>query len=194
MRAQRIGDELRREPTPREGRAGGEGGGDPTHLAAPAQRVGREGHGGQGGQRRREGPAADVMRRGVRGDGGQEAHPDDDRGHREHVARADPLVQLPRPQHEQEHEAEGQCGLHDGQRGEQQRGRLQRPARQPQRGACEPARAARQARDERRTQPMGRRHHPRLEGLQRDAEVVHHRRRTRGQGAEDDGGHGSIPR
>jgi hypothetical protein len=194
MRAQRIGDELRREPAPREGGAGREGGGDTPHLAPPAQRVGRQRHGGQGSQGAGERPTADVLRGRLRGDGSQPGDARNDRGDGKHVARANALVERTRAQDEEQNEAEGEGRLDDGERSEQQRGGLQRPSGQPERGAGEPARATRQAPDQRDPQPLSRRRRPSLERLQRDAEVVHQGGRTRGHGAEDDGGHGSIPR
>jgi hypothetical protein len=194
MGAQRIGDELRREPAPREGGAGGEGGGDAAHTVPPAQRVGRERHRGQGGQRAGERPTADVLHGRLRRDGGQEGDARDDRCDGEYVARSDALVERARPQHEQQHEAEGERRLDDGERSEQQRGGLQRPADDAERGAGDPARAAGQATDQRHPQPVSRRRRPSLERLQRDAEVVQQGGRTRGHGAEDDGGHGLAPR
>jgi hypothetical protein len=193
MGAERIGDELGREPAPREGGTGREGGGDAAHVAPCAQRVGSERDRGQRGQRAGERPAAHVMRGRLRGDGGQEGDAHDDRRDGQHVARADALVERPRAQHEQQHEAEGERGLHDRERGEQQRGGLQRPPDDPERGAGQPARAAGQAPDERRSQPVRRRHRASLERLQRDAEVVQQRGRARSRGAEDDRGHGSNP-
>jgi hypothetical protein len=194
MRAQRVGDELRREPAPREAGAGREGGGDPAHSEPPPQRVGRERHRGQSGQRAGERPAADVMRGRLRRDRGQEGDAHNDGGDGHHVARADALVERPRPQHEQQHKAEGERRLHDGERGEQQRGGLQRPADHPERRAGQPARTAGETRDERRSQPVGRRHRPSLERLERDAQVVQQGGRACGRGAEDDCGHGSSPR
>jgi len=194
MCAQRIGDELRREPAPRERGTGREGSGDAAHAAPPAQRVGRQGHRGQTGQGEGQRPAADVMRGRGRRDDGQSGDAGDDRADGEHVARADRLVQRPRAQHQQQHEAEGERRLHDGERSEQQRGGLQRPTDHPERRAGQPPRPPRQIPDQRRPQPVSSRHHPRLERLQRDAEVVHHRRATRGGDAEDDGGHDSRPR
>ena len=97
MRAQRIGDELRRQPAPRERCAGREGSGDAAHAIAPAQRVGRQGHGGQTGQGEGQRPAADVMRgRGGRDDR-QKGDPGDDRADRDHLAAADVLVQRRAP-------------------------------------------------------------------------------------------------
>jgi hypothetical protein len=194
MSAQRIGDELRREAAPGERGAGRQRGGDAGERAAPPQRVGREGDRSQGRQGARERPAAEVVRGRGRRDGGEARDADDDRRDGEHVARADALMQAPRPQHEQQREAEGERGLHDGERGEQQRGGLQRPAEHPERGAGEPARAARQVPHERRAQLVRGRHHPRLERLQRDAEVVHGGGGACGRGAENDRGHDSTPR
>jgi hypothetical protein len=194
MGVRRIGDELRREPAPRERGAGGERGGDAADLAPPTQHVGDERHGGQSGQRGRERPTADVLRGGRRRNGGEEGHPGHDRHDRDHVARTDALVERPRPEDEQEHEPEGERGLHDGQRRQQQRGGLQRPSEHPERGAGEPARAPSQAADQRDAQPGRGRDHARLERLQRDAEVVHQGGRARGHGADDDRGHGSTPR
>ena len=194
MSAQRVGDELRREPAPRERGARREGGGDAAHVVAPAQRVGSERHRSQGGQRAGQRPTADVVRGRSRSDGGQEGDARDDRGDGEYVARSDALVERARPQHEQQHEAEGERRLDDGERSEQQRGGLQRPPEQPERGAGKPARAARQAPDQRRSQPMSRRHRPSLERLQGNAEVVEQGGRARCHGAEEDGGHGSSAR
>jgi hypothetical protein len=194
MRAQRIGDELRREPTPRECGAGREGSGDAAHAVAPAQRVGGQGHRGQTGQGEGQRPAADVMRGRGRRDDGQAGDAGDDRTDGQHVARADRLVERPRAQHQEQHETEGERGLHDGERSEQQRGGLQRPTDHPERRAGQPPRLARQIPDQRRPQPLSGRHHPRLERLQRDAEVVHHGRGTRGEDAEHEGGHDSTPR
>jgi hypothetical protein len=194
MRAQRIGDELRREPAPRERGAGREGGRDAPHAATPAQRVGRQRQCGQRSEGARERPAADVLGGRLRRGDGQQGHAADDRPDGHHVARADTLVERPGAQHQQQHEAEGERRLHDGERREQQRGGLQRPADDTERGAGQPAWPARQVPDQRRPQPVRRRHHPRFERLQRDAEVVHHGGRTRGRDAEDDRGHGSTPR
>jgi hypothetical protein len=194
MGVHRIGDELRREAAPCERGAGGEGGGDAAHVAPPAQHVWGERHAGQRRQRGGERPTPDMLRGGLRGDGGEEAHPDDDRDDREHVARADALVERPRPEDEQEHEPEGERRLHDGQRRQQQRGGLERPSEQPERRAGEPPRAPSQAPDQRDAQPSRRRDHSRLERLQRNAEVVHQGGRTSGHGADDDRGHGSTPR
>jgi hypothetical protein len=194
MGAERVGDELRREAAPRERRAGRQCGGDAANPAAAAQRVGRKGHGAQrrqgGGQR----PAADVVRGRRRGDRGEEGDTADDRRDGEYVAGADALVQRPRPEDEQEHQAEGQRRLHDSERREQQRDRLQGPAEEPEGRARQPARAAQQAPHERRAQAVRGRHHARLDRLQRDAEVVHRGCRARGQRAEDDGGHDATPR
>jgi hypothetical protein len=194
MRAQRIGDELRREPAPREGGAGREGSSDAAHAAAPAQRVGRQRERGQGSKGSGQRPAADMVGGRLRRGDGEQGHAADDRPDGQDVARADTLVERPGAQHQQQHEAEGERRLHDGERSEQQRGGLQRPSGHPQRGAGQPARPARQVPDQRRPQPVSGRHHPRLECLQRDAEVVHQGRGAGGNDAEDDGGHDPKPR
>jgi hypothetical protein len=194
MGAERIGHELRREAAPCEGGAGRQCGRDAPDTVTAAQRVGRQGQGGQRRQGAGQRPPADVVRGRGRGDGGQEGHAADDGRDGEDVPRPDALVQRPRPEHEQQREAEGEGGLHDGERREQQRGGLQRPPEQAERRAGEPARAAQQASHERRPQAVGGRHHPRFERLQRDAEVVHRGGRTRGQSADDDGGHDATPR
>lgn len=194
MGAQRIGDELRREAAPRERRAGRQGGGDAADAAPCAQRVRREGHSAQARQGGGQRPAADVVRGRRRRNGGQEADPGDDRRDGEHVAGADALVQRPRPEDEQEHQAKGQRGLHDGERREQQCGGLQRPAEEPESRAGQPARATQQAPHERRAQGVRGRHHTRLDRLQRHAEVVQRGGCARRQRAEDDGGHDATPR
>jgi hypothetical protein len=172
MCAQRIGDELRREPAPRERGAGRQGSGDATHAVAPTQRVGRQGHRGQTGQGEGQRPAAHVMRGRGRRDDGQAGDPEDDRADGQRVARADRLVERPRSQYQEQHEAEGERRLHDGERSEQQRRGLQRPTDHPERRACQPSRPARQIPDQRRPEPLCGRHHSRLERLQSDAEVV----------------------
>lgn len=194
MCAQRIGDELRREPAPRERGAGREGSGNAAHTVAPAQRVGRQGHRGQPAQGEGQGPSADVMRGGGRRDDGQEGDAGDDRADSQYVARADGLMERPRAQHQEQDEPEGERRLHDGERSEQQRGGLQRPTHQPECRAGQPPRPASQIPDQRRPQPLRGGHHPRLERLQRDAQVVHHGRGTGGEDAENDGGHDSTPR
>jgi hypothetical protein len=135
-----------------------------------------------------------VVRGGFGRGGRQAGHSRDDRPDGEHVAPAHGLVEGAGSEREQEHEAEGQRRLHDGERREQQRRGLQWPAQQPQGGAGQPARPARQPREERRAQPTIDGHDARLDRLQRDPEAVHRGRRTRGAGAERDGGHERAPR
>ena len=194
MCAQCIGDELRRQPAPCECGAGRERGGDTPHAVAPAQRVGRQGHRGQTGQGEGQRPAADVMRGRGRCDDRQAGDAGDDRTNGQHVARADGFVERACAQHQEQHEAEGERRLYDGERREQQRGGLQWPTDHPERRAGQPPRPMRQVTDQRRAQALSGRHDARLERLQRDAEVVHHRRRARGDDAEDDGGHDWTPR
>jgi hypothetical protein len=188
-----VGDELRGQAAGRERGPGGDGG-DHAVDASPAQRVGSERDGGERGQRSGEGPAAGVVRGGFGRGGREPCHSRDDRPDGEHVAPSHGLVEGAGSEREQEHEAEGQRRLHDGERREQQRGGLQRPAQQAQGGAGQPARPAGQPRDERRAQPTIGGHDARLDRLQRDPEAVHRGRRTRGAGAERDGGHERAPR
>ena len=188
-----VGDELRGQSAGRECGPGRDGG-DHAVDALPAQRVGSERDSGERGQRSRERPAADVLRGGFGGGGRQPGHSGDDRPDGEHVAPSHGLVEGAGAEREQEHEAEGQRRLHDGERREQQRGGLKRPAEQAEGSAGQPARPARQPRDERRAQAAIGGHDARLDRLQRDPEAVHRGRRTRGAGAERDGGHGPAPR
>jgi hypothetical protein len=194
MCAQCIGDELRRQPAPGERGAGREGSGDTAHAVAPAQRVGRQGHRGQTGQGEGQRPAADVVRGRGRRDDRQAGDAGDDRADGQHVARTDGLVERPCAQHQEQHEPEGERRLHDGERGEQQRSGLQWPTDHPERRAGQPSPPVRQIPDQRRPQSLSGRHDARLERLQRDAEVVQHGRGTRGDDAENDGGHDSTPR
>ncbi|MEN3284359.1 MAG: hypothetical protein V7607_5499 [Solirubrobacteraceae bacterium] len=193
VRVAGIGDELRRQAAGRE-RGAGRQGGDHAVDAPPTHGVGSEGNGGERGEPSCERPAANVVRGGVRRGGGQPGHPRDDRPDGERVASSHGLVERAGAEREQQHEAEGQGRLHDGQRREQQRGGLQRPAEQPQGGAGEPARPARQPRDEREAKAAILGHDARLDRLQRDPEAVHRGRRTGSDRAEHDGGHERAPR
>jgi hypothetical protein len=185
---ERVGDELRRQPAPCERRARRHRHGDPADASAQGVRCERDGceRGERAGQR----PAADVVRRGVGTDSREPCDAGDDRRDREHVARADALVERAGAEDEQQAEAERERRLHDGERGEHERGGLQRPADQAQRGARQPARPAGEADDERRPQPALGGGYARLERLQRDAEVVQARGGTGGRGADHDRRHG----
>jgi hypothetical protein len=186
VRVRRIGDELRRQAAGRE-RGAGRQGGDDAVDAPPAQGIGSEGDGAERRERSCERPPADVVRGGAGRGGGKPGHPRDDRPDRECVASSHGLVERAGAEREQEHEAEGQGRLHDGQGREQKRRRLKRPAEQPQSGAGEPAGPTSEPRDERQAQAAILGHHARLDRLQRDPEAVHRGRRTRSDRAEHDG-------
>jgi hypothetical protein len=110
------------------------------------------------------------------------------------LALADVLAERAHAEHEQQRQPEGERRLHDGERREQQRRGLQRPAEDAERGAGQPPRAAREARHERRAQAATERDLSRFDRLQRDAEVVHRGGRARGQRSEHDRRNGSAPR
>ena len=189
-----IGDELGRQPAPREGGACGQGGGDAADVAPASRRIGRERQRTEDHQRRGERGAACVARGGVRREDGQPAHAHDDRHHRSDVAHAHALVEGARTEREQQYEPERQPGLDDGQRGEQERSRLQRPAEEAERGAGQPPRPGQQSDDQRQAQTVLGRHPTRLDRLQHDAEVVERGRHTRRAGAESHRRHGRRPR
>jgi hypothetical protein len=194
VRAGGVGDELRRQPAPGERRTGGDRGDDAVDAAPSTQRIRRERDGCQDTQRGDERPATGMMRRGIGRHGGQPGHAGDDRGDGQDIAHAHALMERARAQREQEHQAERERRLHDRQRGQQQRGGLQRPAEHAERGPCQPARTARQAGDEREAQTAIGGHDARLDRLQRDAEVVHRGRCACSARAEHDAGHGRWPR
>ena len=188
--ANRVGDELGRDAAPRERGTCRERGGDAADGARAADDVGNQREGAHRDKHRDESHTAGVVRGLGRRHGGKPGDPADDRDDRRDVAPADALVQRARPEHEQQDQAEGEPGLDDGQRGQQQRGRLQRPAKQADPGARQPPRAARQVSEQRRLQRLLGGHAARLHRLQRDAEVVETGRGARGDRTKGDGRHG----
>jgi hypothetical protein len=192
--ADRVGDELRRQAAPRERCAGRERGRDAADRARAPDSVGNQREGAHCHEHRGESHAAGVVGGLGRRHGGEPGDAADDRDDRRDVARADALVQGARPEHEQQDQAEGEPGLDDSQRGQEQRGRLQRPAEQADPGAREPAAASRQIAQQRGLQGLLGGHAARLHRLQRDAEVVEAGRGARGDRTEGDGRHGLAPR
>ncbi|MDX6700049.1 MAG: hypothetical protein QOF26_275 [Baekduia sp.] len=179
---QGVGDELGREPAPRQ-----RGTGPERHQhAAAAQREGQERQHADAAEDRGERRVAGMVRRGVRGDERQQRDAGQDAEHRERLADAHALVQMARADEQQQHEPEGERRLDDRQRREQQRGRLQRPAQQVQRRARQPAATADEAQQQRRTQRVVSGRLPRVERLKGEAEVVQRRRRARRTRSEDD--------
>ncbi|HKE20444.1 MAG TPA: hypothetical protein VKB80_36465 [Kofleriaceae bacterium] len=192
--ADRVGDELRRQAAPRERRPGRERGRDAADRAPAPDGVGNQREGAHADQRRGEPGAAGMVRGLGRRDDREPGDPADDRDDRRDVAPADALVQRACAEHEQQDQAEGEPGLDDGQRGQEQRGRLQRPAEQADPGTGKPPRAPRQIAEQRRLQGLLGGHAARLHRLQRDAEVVEAGRGARGDRTEGDRGHGLAPR
>jgi len=141
--------------------------------------------------RRRQGTQRQGQQGGVRGQrvalGGRQRHPDDaerDRGHGQHLARADWLGVVAGAGDEQEDEAGRQRRLHDGQRSEQERADVQTEAHDHDQAAGDPARPAEQARDQGQPHGVLARDHACLQRLQHQAGAEQHGGRHRGQGAE----------
>ena len=105
------------------------------------------------------------------------------------------LAEHPAAQPEQQHEAECERRLHDGQRRDRQRGHLQRPTRDRQRGRREPTRPSDEAPQQTRSD-RALLQRPRLERLQGHSTVEARRRRGRERdpAGELGGAHGHTKR
>lgn len=112
-------------------------------------------------------------------------HTAGDRGHRDDIRRGDALSETASAGAEQPDETDRERRLDNRQRREQQRGGMQRPARDAEDRAREPAAPAREPRDQSRAPGMTDRGGARLQRLQGDAGVVDERRDRRGQRTQD---------
>jgi hypothetical protein len=157
---QSVGGKLGRQAAPGQRRAGAEG----HQPAVPAQHEGDDPQQSHPPEHTRDREPAAVPMRRIRRDDGEQRYAGQDAENREGFARADGLVEVARPDQQQQDQPEREGRLHDGERGEQQRRRLQRPAEEVQPGAEQPAAAADQAQQQRRAHPVVRR---RLAGVQR---------------------------
>jgi hypothetical protein len=186
---QRVGGELGRQSAP-----GQRGAGPERHQPAEAASgEGRQREDGDPAQDGRHRAAARVPGGDVGRDDGQQRDSREDGQDGQRLARADLLVEVARPDDQQQDQPEGQRGLDDGQRREQQRGRLQRPAEQVQARPEQPATPAHQAHQQRRAQAFAGWRFAHVERLERQADVVERRRPARGTDPEDDRGHGQLP-
>lgn len=163
-----IGHELGGQTTPRQRgpRA------DRHQRPGASPREGSQGYERDASQGDRKGGGARVMGGWLRGHCGQQTDAAEDAEHCERLACSDALAEAPPADDQKQDEAECERRLHDGQRGKQQRDRLKRPAEDVERGSCEPAAPARQPHQQRGPQRMRGRGHARVEGLQREADVV----------------------
>jgi hypothetical protein len=186
---QRVGDELRRQPAPRQRGARAER----HEHAAAGESEGHERQRPDAAENGCERGGSGVLGRGVGRRGRQQRDAAEDAQDRERLADADGLVQVPRADDEQQRQAEGQRRLHDRQRREQQRRGLQRPAEHVQRRSRQPAAPAREPQQQRGAQGVAGGCFARVEGLERESQVVHRRRRTRRNRSEDDRRHGRPP-
>jgi hypothetical protein len=169
---QRIGDELGRQAAPRQRGPGAEHHQDAA-APPPDPRDERDQHdGAHATEDRGERDRPRVAGRRVWRHGGQQrdAHEDPEDGGS--LPRTGALAEVAGGDGQEQHEPERQRRLDDGQRGQQQRHGLQRPAEHVQRRPGQPARAPRQADEQRRVQRLRRRSRPRVERLHREAEVV----------------------
>ena len=107
----------------------------------------------------------------------------DDRRHRQVLAPPRPLPQPRHPEPEQHHQAARQARLDHGQRRQQQRRDLQRPAGQPEQRRPQPPAVAQQPPQQREPQRVVVRDLARLQRLQRDRGVVEDRGPDRGEDA-----------
>jgi len=188
--ARRIGDEFRRQAAPGERGPGRQRGREGSATGAAAAEVRHEGERSEAAECDRERAGRVAVRSRLRGDGGEPGDAGDDRQHAGRVARADGLAERAGAEHEQQHEPAGERGLDDAERGQSQRGDLQRPAEEAECRARQPARAAKKEGGERHAQAGIGGRAAGLGGLQRDPRVVEDGRRARERGAEDDRAHG----
>jgi len=182
---QRIGDELGRQAAPRQRGAGGDHERGAAAVPPPEDQQRQHRHEPDAGQDRGERDRRRVAGRGLRGDGRQQHDAREDPADGQDLARADGLVQPPRADDQQEHEAEGQRGLDHHQRGQQQRGRLQRPPQDVERGAGQPPAPAHERQQQRRVQALVVRDLARVERLERQAQVVQRGRAAARGGSEE---------
>lgn len=187
-RVQGVGHELGGQAAPGERCAGAER----RQAAAPAQRERDERHAGDGGQDAGQRDGAGVPGGDVGGDRAEQHDAGHDGRHRRELAPADTLAEMARADHEQEDQAERQGRLDDGQRREQQRGRMQGPAEQVEPGAQQPAAPADEADEQRRAQALVLRRIASVKRLQGETEVVERRCGAGRRDAEQERGHHAL--
>jgi hypothetical protein len=186
---ERVGDELRGQAAPGERGAGGE-----RHPGPAPDRERHSGDGGENAEHRAERERPGVADGGFGRQCAEQGDAGHDRRERDHVARADALVQVPRADGEQQTEPEGERRLHHGQRREQQRDGLQRPPEDVERRAGQPPAAPRQLRQQPDARTPARRRGASVERLQCEAEVVERRRGACRARPDGDRGHaGGAP-
>ncbi|MBA3840640.1 MAG: hypothetical protein M3Q43_10980 [Actinomycetota bacterium] len=116
----------------------------------------------------------------MRGGGeGQDDEAGADRGDRRDLLCADALVQEARSDDEQEDEAHGEDGLHQGERRDEERGGLESPSGGHEQRAHQPSPLEGETREQRGPQGARGRRLAGLEGLNRDTPVVERRREHR---------------
>jgi hypothetical protein len=185
---QGVGGELGRQAAPRERRPGAER----CDGSATAQRERHERQDRDPAEDAGQRAGAGVLGRDVGRDEAQQGDAGQDRGDGGDFAEADAFVEVAYPDEQQQDEAEGECGLDDGQRREQQRDRLQRPAGEVEARSDQPAWTADQPCQQRRPQAFVGRRVARVERLQRQADVVERGGRAGSGDAEQERGHGSA--
>lgn len=121
-------------------------------MVKEAQRVGQQAHDRKAAKHDVEHGAADVARAAIRREQRDAGDADHDRAHREMLAPAGALAEHPLPDCHQHKQPSGKRGLHDDERGEFQRDHLERPAKDREEGAEQPAPASQQPRGEREPQ------------------------------------------
>ena len=185
-----VGRELRRQPVERVGDARGERHEQTGRPGGAPQRERSEREDGEhaeaGPKPRSLGVVGDVCGRGEREQ--RDAH--DDRDHRGELTATDALVQAPRSDREQEHEARTDERLDERERGARERKRLHEPASEPERRPEQPPRPGDEAPEERDAQRVLRRGFAGLQRLVRDSDRVQSGRAERSHHSDHETRHG----
>ena len=125
----------------------------------------------------------------LRCDRRKKRHAGDDRGHGGDLAPPDRLVQDANGEPEQNDEPQSERRLDERQRRDEKRGDVKRPPERREHRPAHPERPADEAAKEREPKRVLERDCARLEGLQRDTEVVKRRRAERGYYPDELGRH-----
>jgi peptidoglycan/xylan/chitin deacetylase (PgdA/CDA1 family) len=184
---QLVHDQLRPERRPRVPRPGRDD--QPQRRERPTTRGGDVRGGDERAERAEHEPEGERPRVRVAPPGRGPGDPDDaehEAAAADELPRPDPLVQHPRGQHEQQHDAEGDDRLDERERGERERRELQRPAERRQRHRAEPEPPPRESGEQRHLDGAVEPDPPRLERLQRVRDLVAGGRRRGCEGAQRD--------
>jgi len=134
-----VGGELGGQRAPREAEAGADHRHRRQRPAEHPQQVRQHARGPQPDEHERQGEPVRVHRAEARGGDGGDGDGGDDRDHRDVLTPAGVLAEHPLRDEQQHQQPHRERGLHDDQRGQQQRDHLQRPAEDRQPGAEQPA-------------------------------------------------------